>query len=76
MFFPYFTHKQMKKKVFMSISVFSEETPRGPGKKGKVPRPEKEAKGTIALEFIKANKPYIPQNSEDIKTYIKNNKKN
>jgi|TARA_R110002110_G_scaffold239011_27_gene454860 thioredoxin-related protein len=37
---------------------------------------EKEAKGTIALEFIKANKPYIPESSQDIATYIKNNKKN
>ena len=36
---------------------------------------EKKAKGTIALEFIKANKPYIPENSQDITTYIKNNKK-
>lgn len=30
------------------------------------------AKGTIALEFIKANKPYIPENYEDVKTYVKN----
>jgi thiol-disulfide isomerase/thioredoxin len=37
---------------------------------------EKEAKGTIALEFIKANKPYIPESPEDIETYIKNSKKN
>jgi thiol-disulfide isomerase/thioredoxin len=37
---------------------------------------EKEAEGTIALEFIKANKPFIPESSQDILTYIKNNKKN
>jgi thiol-disulfide isomerase/thioredoxin len=36
---------------------------------------EKKAKGTNALEFIKANKPYIPENSQDITTYVKNNKK-
>lgn len=28
------------------------------------------AKGTIALEFIKANRPYIPENYEDVKTYV------
>jgi len=33
---------------------------------------EKAAKDTIALEFIKANKPYIPQQVEDVKTYIDN----
>lgn len=33
---------------------------------------EKTAKGTIALNFIKANKPYIPNKYEDIKTYINN----
>lgn len=33
---------------------------------------EKAAKGTIALQFIKANKPYIPNKFEDVKTYIKN----
>ena len=33
---------------------------------------EKTAKGTIALNFIKANKPYIPGEYEDIKTYINN----
>ncbi len=27
---------------------------------------------TIALHFIKANKPYIPEEFEDIKTYINN----
>ena len=37
---------------------------------------EKEAEGTIALEFIKANKPYIPESSQDIGAYIKTNKKN
>ena len=37
---------------------------------------EKEAEGTIALEFIKANKPYIPEGSQDIIEYIKNSKKN
>jgi len=37
---------------------------------------EKEAEGTITLDFIKANKPYIPEDSLDIATYIKNNKKN
>ena len=37
---------------------------------------EKEAKETIALEFIKANRPYIPEAPEDIKAYIKNSKKN
>ena len=30
------------------------------------------AKETIALEFIKANKPYIPEAFEDVKTYINN----
>lgn len=30
------------------------------------------AKNTIAFNFIKANKPYIPSKFEDIKTYIKN----
>lgn len=33
---------------------------------------EKAAEGTIASEFIKANKPYIPDGFEDIKTYINN----
>ena len=33
---------------------------------------EKAAQGTIALTFIKANKPYIPNSYEDIKTYINN----
>lgn len=33
---------------------------------------EKEAEGSIALEFIKANKPYIPEEFEDITTYINN----
>ncbi|WP_034042647.1 TlpA family protein disulfide reductase [Wocania ichthyoenteri] len=28
------------------------------------------AKGTIALQFIKANRPYIPKSFEDVKTYI------
>ncbi len=37
---------------------------------------EKEAEGTIALEFIKANKPYFPESPQDIVTYKKNNKKN
>lgn len=36
---------------------------------------EDAAKGTIALHFIKANKPYIPEGFEDIKTYISNLKK-
>ena len=33
---------------------------------------EKAAKETIALQFIKANKPYIPKNAEDVNTYAKN----
>jgi thiol-disulfide isomerase/thioredoxin len=33
---------------------------------------EEAAKGTIALEFIKANEPYIPQTVEDAETYINN----
>ena len=33
---------------------------------------EKNAKGTIALHFIKANRPYIPEGYEDIKAYIQN----
>lgn len=33
---------------------------------------EKAAKGTIALEFIKANTPYIPSSFEDVETYTKN----
>ena len=33
---------------------------------------EDAAKGTIASHFIKANKPYIPEGFEDIKTYINN----
>ena len=33
---------------------------------------ESAAKGTIALEFIKANTPYAPQHYEDVGTYIKN----
>ncbi|WP_298237086.1 TlpA disulfide reductase family protein [uncultured Algibacter sp.] len=33
---------------------------------------EKAAKGSMALDFIKANKPYIPKKVEDVKTYIKN----
>jgi len=33
---------------------------------------EKAAEGTIALNFIKANKPYIPEEFQDIKTYIEN----
>ncbi len=33
---------------------------------------EAAATGTIALHFIKANKPYIPDEFEDIKTYINN----
>ncbi|GAA4966685.1 TlpA disulfide reductase family protein [Algibacter aquimarinus] len=31
---------------------------------------EKAAKGMIALEFIKANKPYIPEKFKDVNTYI------
>ena len=30
------------------------------------------AKGTIALEFIKANKPYIPEGFEDVNRYVEN----
>ncbi|MBT8260019.1 MAG: TlpA family protein disulfide reductase, partial [Bacteroidia bacterium] len=33
---------------------------------------EKAAAGTIALTYIKANKPYIPEGYEDLKTYINN----
>ena len=33
---------------------------------------EKAAKGMIALHFIKANKPYIPQNFQNVKTYVNN----
>ena len=33
---------------------------------------EEAAKGTIALNFIKANRPYIPEQEEDLKTYSKN----
>ncbi len=33
---------------------------------------EDAAKGTIASHFIKANRPYIPKEFEDIKTYINN----
>ncbi|MFV0565713.1 MAG: TlpA family protein disulfide reductase [Flavobacteriaceae bacterium] len=33
---------------------------------------EKLAQGTIALNFIKANKPYIPTGYQEAKTYIKN----
>ena len=33
---------------------------------------EKAAKGTIALHFIKANKPYTPKKFEDVTTYSKN----
>jgi len=33
---------------------------------------EKAAEETIALQFIKANEPYIPQGFEDITTYISN----
>ncbi len=33
---------------------------------------EKAAEGTIALNFIKANKPYIPETFEDLSTYIEN----
>lgn len=33
-------------------------------------RYEKQAANTIALQFIKANKPYIPKKYEDVKTYI------
>ncbi len=33
---------------------------------------EEAAKETFALHFIKANRPYIPEGFEDIKTYIKN----
>ncbi len=33
---------------------------------------EAAAKNTIALHFIKANKPYIPRKFKDVKTYIEN----
>ena len=33
---------------------------------------EEASKGTIASHFIKANKPYIPEGYEDVKTYSKN----
>lgn len=33
---------------------------------------EKAAEGTIALNFIKANRPYIPEEFQDIKTYVQN----
>ncbi|WP_372755935.1 TlpA family protein disulfide reductase [Mariniflexile sp.] len=35
-------------------------------------RYEKLAEKTIALHFIKANKPYIPKKYENVKTYVKN----
>ena len=35
---------------------------------------EKEAEGTIANNFIKANKAYIPSEAEDLNAYIKNTK--
>ncbi|CAH8282703.1 thiol-disulfide isomerase/thioredoxin [Mariniflexile fucanivorans] len=35
-------------------------------------RYEKQAENTIAYNFIKANKPYIPKKYEDVKTYVKN----
>jgi thiol-disulfide isomerase/thioredoxin len=33
---------------------------------------EKAAQGTMVMDFIKANRPYIPSKVEDVKTYIKN----
>ncbi|GAA4890543.1 hypothetical protein GCM10023311_13470 [Flaviramulus aquimarinus] len=33
---------------------------------------EEAAKASLALEFIKANKPYIPEQVEDVETYINN----
>ena len=36
---------------------------------------EKLAEKTMALQFIKANKPYIPRKYEDVKTYVNNLKK-
>ena len=33
---------------------------------------EKAAQGTMALEFIKASKPYLPKKIEGVKTYVKN----
>ncbi|MCF7559699.1 TlpA family protein disulfide reductase [Sabulilitoribacter multivorans] len=36
---------------------------------------ENAAKEAIALQFIKANKPYIPTKAEDVKTYVNNLKK-
>ena len=36
---------------------------------------EKLAEKTIALQFIKANRPYVPQKYEDVKTYVNNLKK-
>ncbi|MFY0713522.1 TlpA family protein disulfide reductase [Seonamhaeicola sp. NFXS20] len=36
---------------------------------------EDTAKDYIVLEFIKANKPYIPEGFEDVKTYVNNLKK-
>ncbi|WP_445737916.1 TlpA family protein disulfide reductase [Mariniflexile sp.] len=36
---------------------------------------EKLAEKTIALQFIKANRPYIPKKYEDVKTYVSNLKK-
>ena len=36
---------------------------------------EDAAKGTIALEFIKANKPYIPKRALDVKSYVSQLKK-
>jgi thiol-disulfide isomerase/thioredoxin len=35
---------------------------------------ENEAQGTIALNFIKANRVYIPEENEDLKTYVANTK--
>ena len=36
---------------------------------------EKAAQDSLVLEFIKANKPYIPKKVQDVKTYINNLKK-
>jgi thiol-disulfide isomerase/thioredoxin len=36
---------------------------------------EKLAEKTMALQFIKANKPYIPRKYQDVKTYVNNLKK-
>lgn len=63
----YYTQNGTDKKAFKDIFKTLEDTQRGY---------ENSAEGMLAKTFIKANKPYIPESYEDLKTYSEHFKAN